>query len=97
MVHVYILFSEKLDRYYVGNTELLPEERLAQHNAMLKRNSFTSKGVPWQLVLVFDCESRKQGVEVEQHIKRMKSSRYLDNLRKYDEMRTKLLLRYRNT
>jgi hypothetical protein len=44
---VYILYSEKLDRYYIGSTGN-PEDRLRKHNR--SKNGFTSTGKPWKLV-----------------------------------------------
>jgi putative endonuclease len=46
MFLVYILYSAKLDKYYVGYTGD-SEQRLSYHNA--GRVNFTSKGIPWAL------------------------------------------------
>lgn len=92
--HVYILFSEKLNRFYIGNTDLSPNERLHQHNEKFNLNTFTTKGIPWQLFLVLDCSSRKQAQKVEAHIKKMKSKKYIQNLSQFSEMREKLLVRF---
>ncbi|MCO6475136.1 MAG: GIY-YIG nuclease family protein, partial [Phaeodactylibacter sp.] len=75
--HVYILFSRKLGRYYIGNTELPPNERLKQHNQAYNAGSFTIKGIPWELFLVLSCTSREQARKVELHIKKMKSKKYI--------------------
>ena len=32
-MYVYILYSQKLDRFYIGQTALPPEQRLAEHNS----------------------------------------------------------------
>ncbi|WP_167641600.1 GIY-YIG nuclease family protein [Neolewinella marina] len=94
MAHVYILYSKKLDRYYIGSTALNVEERLAQHNSVQMATATTSRGQPWELVLVLKCTSRLQAQRVEGHIKRMKSRVYLQNLQQYDTLRAKLLARY---
>ena len=44
---VYILYSEKTDRYYVGQTQNL-DERLVRHNT--GRNKSTKPGIPLTLV-----------------------------------------------
>jgi putative endonuclease len=44
---VYILYSEKLDKYYIGSTGNL-EDRLKKHNR--SRSGFTSLGKPWIMV-----------------------------------------------
>ena len=94
MHYVYILYSRKLDRYYIGQTNLKPEERLNQHNNRLNPNSYTSNGIPWELYLILECNSRTHAQKVEQHIKKMKSKKYINNLLKYPEMRNKLLCRF---
>jgi len=47
MFFVYLLFSNKSDKFYVGFTSNL-EKRLARHNA--GENLATKYGVPWELV-----------------------------------------------
>ena len=47
MTYCYILFSEKLHKYYIGSTTDL-ERRLIDHNR--GKEKFTSLGVPWKLV-----------------------------------------------
>lgn len=92
--HVYVIYSAKLDRFYIGNTDLSPDERLVQHNEAHNHMSYTSKGIPWVLFLVLECTSREQARKVELHIKRMKSKQYIRNLKKYSEMQEKLLAKY---
>ncbi len=47
MAWVYILYSKKIDKYYVGACTDL-DRRLYEHN--LGHSKFTSTGVPWELV-----------------------------------------------
>ena len=75
-MYVYILYSEKLDRFYVGQTALSPKQRLEEHNNAHNENSFTSRGIPWTLFLTIACDSREHAKGVERHIKRMKSKAY---------------------
>ena len=47
MWYVYILYSNKLKKFYVGSTTDL-RKRVKEHNG--KYSPFTSLGVPWRLV-----------------------------------------------
>jgi putative endonuclease len=69
---VYILFSERANQYYTGNTSQPIEDRLAQHNAGVFHNASTKRGIPWKVFLILECQSREQARQVEDHIKRMK-------------------------
>jgi len=47
MYYVYILFSKKLNKKYIGSTtDLLT--RLKEHNS--GKSNFSSKGIPWELI-----------------------------------------------
>ena len=95
MVHtVYILHSEKLNRYYTGYTNNL-EERLLFHKHPESRK-FTAKANDWMLFFTIKCNSKKQALSIEKHVKRMKSKKYIQNLKKYPEIIEKLLLKYQN-
>ena len=48
-MQVYILYSQKLDRFYIGQTALPPEQRLEEHNNARNENSFSTRGIPWAL------------------------------------------------
>ncbi|TDP58154.1 GIY-YIG nuclease family protein [Flavobacterium dankookense] len=76
---VYILFSEKLDRYYVGTTDEV-ERRLNEHNSGFYTGVFTSKGIPWRLCLSYNCKSSKKAYALERFIKRMKSRKFIEKL-----------------
>src|SRR6476469_5398918 len=47
MFYLYIIYSSKLNRYYVGHTSDI-EVRLVQHNSGI--SSYTSKANDWKLV-----------------------------------------------
>ncbi len=47
MFFVYVLWSQKLQKRYVGSTKHLAR-RLSEHNA--GKTSFTSRGIPWTLL-----------------------------------------------
>ncbi|KPM32690.1 Hypothetical protein I595_1116 [Croceitalea dokdonensis DOKDO 023] len=76
MHHLYIIYSKKLDRYYVGETpEIGP--RLAQHNAHHFKRSFTKGAEDWQLVFSKECKDRGDACYLERFIKRMKSRKFV--------------------
>jgi len=75
---VYILYSKKRLRYYVGQTQNI-EERLTRHN-----NGFvpsTKSGKPWELVKVISVRDRTEALKLEKKIKKRGIKRFLeDNL-----------------
>ena len=93
MFIVYILRSETLNRFYTGFTSNLGERLEFHRNAL--SNKFTSKSSDWKLFHTIECESKSQALSIEQHIKKMKSKIYIQNLKKYPELGQKLLARYR--
>lgn len=95
MNYCYILYSQKLDKYYIGSTGLQPEERLQFHlNKVYGNHKFTTQVDDWKLFISILCESKKQSIQIEKHIKRMKSRTYIANLIKHTEIIDKLKLKY---
>jgi len=79
MYFIYILYSKKLDRYYVGTTDDVVK-RLSEHNSGLYDRSFTVKGIPWDLRLSFECETSEKAYFLERFLKRMKSRIFLEKV-----------------
>lgn len=79
MFYVYILFSDKLNRYYIGTTDNVGK-RLEEHNSNAYQDSYTSKGIPWVLKVHFLLDSSKQAYDLEKFIKRMKSKVFIEKL-----------------
>ncbi|MGB5170453.1 GIY-YIG nuclease family protein [Eudoraea sp.] len=73
---VYILYSKKLDRYYVGQTENI-DLRLRVHNTRGKK--YTSKGIPWILIKSYKCNSRSEAVSLETKIKKRGIRRFIED------------------
>ena len=95
MTYCYIIYSRKLDRFYVGITGDRLISRLAKHiNSYYGKSSYTSKAQDWKLHYWIACKNRKQAVSIERHIKRMKSREYLLNLKRYPALTAKLLAKY---
>ena len=93
MYFVYILWSEKLSRFYTGTTNNLTK-RLEKHNNGTYRESFSVKGVSRQFYFSINCNTSEQAYAIEKHIKRMKSSDYIRNLKRYPEMVENLISQY---
>ena len=66
MYYTYILWSEKLKKYYVGSTSN-PEDRLIRHNR--GEVNFTSKGIPWVLICLEEYRTREEALQQEKKIK----------------------------
>jgi putative endonuclease len=90
---VYIIWSDSIKKYYVGTTNCV-DNRLQEHNSGKYKTSYSSKGIPWILVMQIDDLNSKQAYQIENHIKKMKSKRYIENLIKYPEMSVKLRDRF---
>ncbi len=93
---VYILYSQKLDKYYTGFTTNL-KKRMSFHLDENSTGKFTSRADDWKIYFTINCESKQQGLEIERHIKRMKSKVYIQNLRKHPEISEKLLTKYKDS
>ena len=91
---VYILYSSKLDRFYIGTTDDVPN-RLIEHNNLYYKDAFTSRGVPWVLYLSIDGLLSEKAYQIERHIKKMKSKKYIENLKSYPEIIIKLIAKYK--
>lgn len=73
----------------------MPESRLTRH--LLKvygTHSFSAKANDWEIFHAIECNDIDQARKIEQDVKKMKSSTYIKNLKKYPEMTQKLLKRF---
>jgi putative endonuclease len=87
---VYILFSNRINRFYTGSCLNL-NERLDQHKNRVFPDSFTSVADDWELFLSFENLEYNHARAIELRIKKMKSSKYIRNLKLHEELRNKLL------
>ena len=60
--YVYILYSEVQDKYDIGSTQDVTE-RLDCHNS--GKEKYTSKYIPWNLVLSLEKETRSEAYQLE--------------------------------
>ena len=74
---VYILYSKKADKFYVGETENV-QERIKSHLAGISR--YTSIADDWVLVHSEEFPTRLEAIKREKQIKRMKSRKYIISL-----------------
>ena len=77
MAYMYVLYSEKLDKYYVGSCINL-ERRLYEHS--IGHSKFTSIGIPWVLKYKEEFDSLPVAKKREAQIKKMKSRKYIETL-----------------
>ena len=77
MHYLYILYSEKLDRYYSGQTKNV-DKRLVKHNK--GHSAATKSGFPWQLKKVVEFESKTDAIKAENWLKRMKNRKVIEQV-----------------
>jgi putative endonuclease len=90
---VYILYSQKLNRFYVGTSDD-PNRRVFEHNSGKYDDAFTKNGIPWSLFLVISDLTSEQAYKLERHIKKMKSKKFIENLVQFPEIIDKLKKKY---
>jgi len=71
MAYLYILYSPLLDKYYVGHTTQLPEERLKKH--LSRHDGFTAKAKDWTIVHMESFQTKDLAAARERQIKSWKS------------------------
>ena len=77
MPYTYILFSEKLNKYYIGACIDI-DRRLYEHN--IGHSKFTSTGIPWLLKYSERFATLQQAKKRELQIKKKKSRNYIESL-----------------
>ena len=70
MYFVYIIYSKKLDKYYIGFSADI-EGRIAKHNR--KSKGFSNLGRPWILVYSETFDSKKEAMDREKQLKKWKT------------------------
>ena len=96
MACCYILFSNKLGRFYVGATQDVLSERIRKHNAHeYGAHRYTAKADDWELFFDIECSTYPLAVRIEKHIKKMKSRGFIHNLKRYPELVERLKGQYK--
>ena len=82
MCYCYILFSPTLGKFYTGITQESLEKRLTKHNNQAYGNHrFTAIASDWELYLKIDTNSYAHARRIEIRIKKMKSSKFIRELK----------------
>ena len=74
---IYILYSKKANKYYVGETENV-NARLQSHLAGISK--YTSIANDWAVVHTESFDHRVDAIRREKEIKRMKSRKYIESI-----------------
>jgi putative endonuclease len=78
MPHFYILYSKKLDKYYIGHTADILEERLRKHNS--NHDGFTGKSNDWQIAYTEIFLFKDQAYARERKVKNWKNRKRIELL-----------------
>jgi len=92
----YIVYSSSIDSFYIGYTSDIDERIRLHNNGVFGGKSFTHRATDWKIFLLINCDTIKQAVFVEAKIKKMKSRKYIENLKNNPEMAEKILKEYYN-
>ena len=77
MYCTYILFSQKVKKFYTGQTEDL-SRRLEEHNRV--KTAFLASGRPWKLIYCEEFKTRAEAVNLEKFIKKRGAGRFLKEI-----------------
>ncbi|WP_291132452.1 GIY-YIG nuclease family protein [Flavobacterium sp. UBA7682] len=77
MFYVYIIYSQSLNKYYVGSCRNI-DERLNDH--LNSRSKYTKSAKDWELKYSETFSSISDAYQREIQIKKMKSRIYIENL-----------------
>jgi len=90
----YILYSKKIDKFYIGYSSDF-SERLKYHNNPQKNRIWTKRGIPWETFLVINDLDSSMARKIEHYLKSMKSRKFLIEL-KNDPQKIKALIKRLN-
>jgi putative endonuclease len=79
MYSVYVLFSEKLNKRYVGSSKDV-DKRLNEHN--LAKSKFTKAGIPWKLIYKESFPTNSDARKRETFLKSSAGRKFLDQILK---------------
>ncbi len=71
MCYFYILYSESIDKFYIGHTCETLEERLRKH--LSNHSGFTSKSKDWKIAYFEEIENKSLAYKRELEVKKWKS------------------------
>ncbi len=79
MHYLYIIYSKKVDHYYVGETMDL-KRRLAEHNQGVFKGCFTRRSDDWVYVLQILFSDKTKAQQAERFVKKMNSRKFVERL-----------------
>ncbi|MFN8337876.1 MAG: GIY-YIG nuclease family protein [Saprospiraceae bacterium] len=72
---VYILYSEMINKYYVGYTSVTVEERLDRH--LSNHKGYSAQTKDWKVVFTKEFDAKVEAMHLEKQIKSRGIRRYL--------------------
>jgi putative endonuclease len=78
MATTYILFSESLNKYYIGHTQMTVEQRLSKH--LTDHSGFSAQAKDWQIVWTRIFDEKSEAYAMERKIKNWKSRKLIEKL-----------------
>lgn len=75
MHYFYILHSNSIDKYYIGETPNI-DVRVKQYNCHYFKKSYTKAASDWRIALALKCASKEEALYLEKFVKRMKSRKF---------------------
>ena len=81
MHFLYILYSQKIDKYYIGESPDIVN-RLEQHNSHYFKKAFTKAADDWEIAVAMELNNKCDAVYLEKFIKRMKSKTFIQKIAK---------------
>jgi putative endonuclease len=80
MYYVYILYSEKFDKFYIGQTNDF-EDRLNRHYCGYEKA--TKPYIPWEMLMFLQKETRSEALALEKKLKNLSKERIRVFIDKY--------------
>ncbi len=93
MATVYVLYSAEINQFYIGSCNDL-EKRLNQHLDKSFDIAHTKRANDWTLFYSIEELEYETVRKIEAHIKKMKSQKYIYDLKRYPEIMDKLVQKY---
>ena len=93
MHFLYIIYSDCLQKYYVGESPDV-EIRLSHHNNHYFKTNFTKSANDWKLSIKYECKNRGEALFLEKFIKKMKSRVFIEKIVSNPEILVDLLRKY---
>ena len=76
--HLYILYSSRINKYYIGYTTN-PSRRLEEHNSSKNKN-WTRRGQPWELKFSKPYETERAAKKAEVKLKKLKNRKVIEQI-----------------